>query len=291
MVISPFSIIGTFYQKIQKLQQALDLNVLTPERRDQFVSTISKISNKIFANKALCETKYIDDIANARENVFASLEAYEKERIEDDALLLREFEEIAIEADLINIQFDLLPPSEIEEKCNILIQKWQKLTKKKAYLASYIEKIANDAYERILHVQFRSAYPILEELSLYPYHRNFAKDLLSNKASLSTYQKRWVNFYAKNNNLSVSKPPLETFYNALVNLVQLAKGIYAGRGKQMVEQFQKLSTTEKEKIQTLLWKMQIPDMDNLIKRLSQNESKAKEILSYAIMQMVEQLIM
>ena len=287
----PFPLIGTFYQKLQKFQQALDLNALTPDRADRFVSTIAKISKKIFANKALCETSYIDDIAAARENVFASLQTYERERIEADASLLREFEEIATETDLIGIQFDLLSPLEIEEKCHILMQKWQKLSKKKAYNSSYIAQFADHACKKILHLQFRLAYPILEELSLYSYHRNFAKDLLSNTACLSAYQRKWVDFYAGHDAGSVQRPALEIFYSSLVNLVQLAEGIYTGDGKDMAKQFQRLSKTEKEKIQTLLWKKQIPDMNNLLKLLRQNDPKVKEILSYTIMEMVEQLVM
>jgi len=286
-----FPLFGTFFTEVQRFQKELDLYSVTPDRAEQFAKKIGQLSNKIFANKALCESGYTADVAAEREAIFNKLEVYEKERIEDDAHLLEAFDELATEADLVAIQFDLLSPQEIQERSDLLMQKWQKLSEKKAYNEKYISEFSKKAYQKIHHLNFRIAYPILEELSLCSYHSNFAKDLMNNKVELSDYQRSWLSFYMKQNmssqnNLSAH----EIFYRSLVNLVELAESLSTNDGSESVLRFNQLLDAEKDKIQTLLWEMQIPDIDNLLNRVQQNDVQAKEILSYVIMQMVEQLI-
>jgi len=286
-----FPLFGTFFSEIQKFQKELDLHSVTPERAEQFASKISQLSQKIFANKALCESGYTADVAAERAAIFDRLEVYEREGIEDDAHLVEAFDELATDADLVAIQFDLLSPQEIKEKCDLLMQRWQNLSKKKAYNERYISSFSKNAFQKIHHLKFRIAYPILEELSLCSYHSNFAKDLINKKIELSPYQRSWLAFYMKQDMSTQSNLSLqEIYHHSLVNLVELAESISINDGSQSILRFNRLSEAEKDKIQTLLWEMQIPDMEGLLIRLQQNDEKTKEILSYVIMQMVEQLV-
>jgi len=286
------SLVGTFYKQIQKFQKELKLNSVTSDIAEKFSERIDQISKKIFTDKSLFETSYADDITIAKQAIFDKLQTYERERIESDAIILGSFEDLEKEIDLISIQFDLFSFHELEKKYHLLMQKWQNLSNKKAYNEKYISQFAKHAYQKINHLKFRLDFPVIEELSLFSYRNTFAKKLLGKKVILSSYQKKWIAFFSKQNIKSLKYyTALEIFYSSLLKLTTLAERIYTENGCKTADQIEKLSKTIQEKIKTLLWDMQNPDIENLLKCLKQNDSKAKKILANAIMQMVEQLIL
>lgn len=264
---------------------------------------------RLVASRTKWDQKSKEFFENESFDLVHDLEALETNMLEKDLALLEEIDQISREIHRLDLKFSFLPPNDICERLRNLSDRLEKIQKERFY-SDFVQREIKHAKKRLNQVEFRYLFPLVEELNLFSYHKNFAvriegiaraieKGNMSPFESLGESQKNEIFrhlarsrgsenvdfgkslFYAQEVTYISKAKAVRGYLASLHDMCSIADQIWHGDEKERIHCFYRLNEEERDRTEEYLWRHAGKTFDDLRPEIS--SEGAKEALCVSIM--------